>query len=366
MAVEVATRENLPVIERLLRMGRFVSSGLAMEDLPGVVERGMTLLAGERNYPWGLLVVDPEVRPSTLPADAPDRAEVRAVALRQGPWIASAGVEFGAGLQQVAEQRLRLEDEQRLRLEDEQRLRLEDEPRGRALAVSAYAAEGWLRTFLQQAGFAEVDAVVFFLLPALENRPLAPLYSPEGLTLRAAEAVDLPAIAALDASTFIPLWHFGHAEIMELLLRGEVRVAIAEAGSPLAALLEQGRDSSGDGQSVQPLPPPPQVNGAYLVGYSALLAGRSHEAHLARLAVHPAAQGHGVGRVLLEEAIHTARQQGASALALNTQRSNARSQRLYRAAGFMETGLVLSVYLRQLPEHRQASATDPLAGHSGR
>jgi ribosomal-protein-alanine N-acetyltransferase len=295
MSVEPAGRAQLPAIERLLHMGRYVSSGVAREDLPGVVDKGMTLLAGGLAHPWGLLMVDPEERPTTLPADAPDRAQVRAIALRHGPWLAGAGAELGAGLAALVA------------------------GRRRSFALSAYAPELWMQRLLEQAGFSETDAVVFLhcthLAAPASRGPQAP-----GVSLRAAELADVPPLAALDAETFIPLWHFGRLDLMELLLRGQLFVATRRA-----------------------------EGGEQLVGYAALLPSKAHEAHLARLAVHPAWQGQGIGRLLLDHAKLVAAAGGAMTLALNTQRTNTRSQRLYRAAGFVETGLVLPVYLRYIP-----------------
>jgi ribosomal protein S18 acetylase RimI-like enzyme len=53
---------------------------------------------------------------------------------------------------------------------------------------------------------------------------------------------------------------------------------------------------------------------------------------------------------LLTDAIAFAREEGYRALTLNTQASNDRSQSLYRAAGFRESGVSLPVYTRVLFE----------------
>jgi ribosomal-protein-alanine N-acetyltransferase len=68
------------------------------------------------------------------------------------------------------------------------------------------------------------------------------------------------------------------------------------------------------------------------------------EAHLTRIAVHPDWQGQGVGKRLLAAAVQTAQSHSARSLTLNTQVSNRRSQRLYRAFGFAPTGQITSVY----------------------
>ncbi|MGL4648861.1 MAG: GNAT family N-acetyltransferase [Caldilineaceae bacterium] len=302
MSVEVATRAQLPAIERLLRMGKLVSSGLALEDLPAVIDRGLVLLAGEHNYPWGVMAIDPEVRPATLPADAADRAQVRAVALRHGPWLSTAGLELGVGLAAIVESR------------------------GRPLDLTAYASDRWLQRLLEQAGFAREDVVIFLQRLELTAHPSHSPQPPAGITLRAAELADVPAIAAFDAETFAPLWHFGRAEIMELLLRGRVQVAVAQI----------------DSRAAQPW------DGEQVIAYSALLPSKHDESHLARLAVHPAWQGKGIGRLLLADAMNAAAADGSRSLALNTQQSNLRSRHVYAAAGFVETPLALPIYLRRL------------------
>ncbi len=292
MAIAPATPAQLPAIERLLHMARFVWTGTAPEDLPALISRGMVLLAGDADHPWGVLAVQPEERPATLPAHAPDRAEVRAVAMRHGPWLPDAGAAFGQALEAAAQEY------------------------GRPLEISAYAAEAWLQRLLARAGFTHSDDVVFFHC-ALGGGPAQPPQAPPGLQLRAAELDDIPALAALDAETFDPQWHFGRTALIELLLRGRLQLAEGENGP---------------------------------VGYTSLLPSKEHELHLARLAVLPAQQGRGAGRLLLADAMCAARAQGAHRLALNTQRSNLRSQQLYAAAGFVESGIELPVYLRRLPK----------------
>jgi ribosomal protein S18 acetylase RimI-like enzyme len=313
MAVEVATGAQQAAIERLLHMARYVSSGLAAEDLPTVISRGFTLIAGERAHPWGVLVIDPEERPESLPPEAPDRAEVRAYALRHGPWLPTAGTDFGEALGRLCGQR------------------------ARPLQLSAYATERWQQRFLQDAGFAQRDTVIYLRRPDLagylRQRPQA-LQPPPGIELRPAELLDLRELAALDAETFIPLWHYSRAELIELLLRARMQLAIAT-------------HAPGDISTTGDITTATPQRGA-IVGYSALLTPAHHDAHLARLAVHPTMQGQGIGRLLLDDAMAAAHEAGAPQIMLNTQLSNLRSQQLYRAAGFVTTGMELPVFVRLL------------------
>jgi ribosomal protein S18 acetylase RimI-like enzyme len=59
--------------------------------------------------------------------------------------------------------------------------------------------------------------------------------------------------------------------------------------------------------------------------------------HLDRIAVAPRQQGEGRGRDALALAIAAMRHQGAARIALSTQLTNLRSQRLYERCGFRRT-----------------------------
>ncbi|MFZ1463444.1 MAG: GNAT family N-acetyltransferase, partial [Anaerolineae bacterium] len=59
---------------------------------------------------------------------------------------------------------------------------------------------------------------------------------------------------------------------------------------------------------------------------------------LARLAVHPTAQGQGLGRQLLTDALRSCRRSGATSVSLNTNAGNPTSQRLYSQHGFRLLG----------------------------
>jgi GNAT superfamily N-acetyltransferase len=87
------------------------------------------------------------------------------------------------------------------------------------------------------------------------------------------------------------------------------------------------------------------VRGAEPVGCCALLAMREGEFEVAKMAVTERAQGLGIGRLLLEATIETARAAGARRLFLETNSKLAPAIRLYESAGF-----------RHLPaERRKAS-----------
>ena len=70
-----------------------------------------------------------------------------------------------------------------------------------------------------------------------------------------------------------------------------------------------------------------------VVGYAGLDHGGG-VADVMTIAVDPAAQGSGVGRVLLDELVHRAGSQGAEALLLEVRADNDRARALYESNGF--------------------------------
>ncbi len=286
MITQIATAAHLPTIAQLLGNGRHVYRSVADEDLAQLVERGVGVLAVTHEQCWGFLGVTVEERPETLLAAAPTRARLQAAALLAGHWpsdglpplLAAAGARLKDPLHCVE--------------------------------IAVFGAKSWLERPLLQWGFGYLDRVIVLRLARLQQ------LQPERLTpvapaeLRSASFADVPHLAVLDAETFDPIWHFPASDIVEMLMRGRVQVAVA--------------------------------NG-HLAGYAALLANSNSEAHLARLAVHPAYQRRGIGRQLLSDAVSHAQAEGFHDLFLNTQATNLPSLSLYRAAGFRPTGDEMTV-----------------------
>ena len=82
------------------------------------------------------------------------------------------------------------------------------------------------------------------------------------------------------------------------------------------------------------------------------------ESGMRMLAVDPAAQGRGVGRLLAQACVERARKAGRARLVLHTTGAMAGAHRLYRGLGFTRTpgldmrtprGLVLEAYVFELP-----------------
>ncbi len=290
MPIIQATTTHAAQVRHLLHNGRHVYGSFGDEDLASLLTKGLALLGEDQATPWGFLSIQVEERPITLPPTAPDRAYLRAVALDQGR---SPSQDVPLLMQLALRQ-------------------LNNSPRRCQLIV--YGGEAWLTRPLFPLGFSLTERVQFFRLD-LTRRVADALVTPEVAQLRPLHPPDLPALAELDAAAFEPLWHFGEKELWELLFRSRMQVALWEGK---------------------------------LVGYSAITAN-GDEAHLARLAVHPAVQGMGIGRQLLIDSIAYAHDQQFTAVALNTQVSNTRSQRLYRQLGFRPTGLVLPVLTKIIP-----------------
>jgi ribosomal protein S18 acetylase RimI-like enzyme len=80
------------------------------------------------------------------------------------------------------------------------------------------------------------------------------------------------------------------------------------------------------------------------VGFALTIRSTAGEyAQLIRVAIHPAAQGQGIGRQLVVDAIAYARENDTPGLSLNTQVSNIVSRRLYESLGFHATGPSVAV-----------------------
>lgn len=125
---------------------------------------------------------------------------------------------------------------------------------------------------------------------------------PSNLLMRPAGAADVDAIVSLDADSFSQFWRYGEHEIDEAL--SEARVTAVQTDERIA-------------------------------GYSVVTANRGI-AMLARIAVHPAFRGRGIGSALVSDAARYAERVGATTVTLCTQATNAEARSLYAKAGFAE------------------------------
>ncbi len=243
----------------------------------------------------------PETRPPSLPATAPDRIYLRATAFRRD-------VSPSDGMRSLV---------------DAYCARSSDAPR----LVIAYGGESWYDRALAAADFALRERVYFYALEHLDRQAARwPQGSGPG-TLRLATTDDMAPLALMDAQTFDMVWHMSEWDLRQLLMPGRIELAF----------LEQ-----------------------QLVGYSATTF--NHDvAQLARLAVHPEFQRLGIGRQLLLASLRMAEGMGCTTAVLNTQAHNEHAQQLYRSVGFRQTGENFGVFARRAAANLALPQT-PISG----
>lgn len=285
MPIRTATEADLAAARALLQRGRWVYRTLGDEDLPDLITSPWAWVGEEQQRLWGLVGVDREERPSSLPPTTPERAQVRALALAFGHPPAEAGV----NLLQVAAEAL--------------------QQRGQPTLLVAYGPPPWLASELPNAGFLLTDEIQFFRLDLIQ--PMQPLPA-SAVEIRAMHPDEIETVAQLDAAAFDLIWHYGPKDLWELMFTSRMQVAV--------------------------------VDGA-IVGYTAL-ALYSGSAHLTRIAVEPVLQGQGIGRLLLQDVLAAVAQHQISTVSLNTQVNNQRSQQLYRHFGFYPTPQTTQVFTR--------------------
>lgn len=128
--------------------------------------------------------------------------------------------------------------------------------------------------------------------------------SPHGLSVRDADPADLLALLDVDARCFDLFWRYDARHLSRFLTSS--RLAIAE-------------------------------HHGEALGYTLCTVGGS-EGLLGRLCVVPEHRRRGIGSALLSEAVRHVGERGGRRVMLSTQTGNAVSQRLYRHAGFRDTG----------------------------
>jgi ribosomal protein S18 acetylase RimI-like enzyme len=176
----------------------------------------------------------------------------------------------------------------------------------RGATVAAIVTQPWLQPLLSESGF-ELNTMITLL--EWQGRPQA--VSPVGASIRAMRVEDLPAVAAIDAAAFVPLWQ----NSLEMLSRAY--------GQGLFMTVAE--DHSGP------------------VGYQ-ISTGNQLGVHLARLAVRPEAQRRGLGRALVQDLMLRMKARRLERLTVNTQADNAASLALYEGLGFHRKGEQYPVY----------------------
>ena len=126
--------------------------------------------------------------------------------------------------------------------------------------------------------------------------------------------------SAADAGTFGMLLHAFNVEFGEPTPAGDV---IAERAAPLIASGEVTVLFGGDGP-----------DGFAELRFRPSLHTGALDAYLEELYVVPERRGHGLGRALLEAAMHHARERGAAHMDLGTSEDDVAARNLYETAGF--------------------------------
>lgn len=178
--------------------------------------------------------------------------------------------------------------------------------------VAAIAIQPWFQDILAGNGFENRQQIV---LLEWRYQPSA-ARATSGVRIRKMTEADLPGVEKTDAASFDRLWH----NPLETLRR-----ALAQALYATVAENESG-----------------------IIGYQ-LSTGGGQRAHLARLAVHPAVQGQGAGRALLNDLFTYLTYTGIPRLSVNTQSDNQVSLSLYQRMGFVRTGDQYPVYTFDIP-----------------
>jgi len=182
--------------------------------------------------------------------------------------------------------------------------------------VVAIAMQPWFQTLLAANRFVNRQQIVMLEWHGFASQPWVAREA-EGIRVRKMMESDLPPVERTDAASFDPLWQNP---------LGTLQRAFSQ--SLFATVAE-------DTQGI-------------IVGYQ-ITTGGGQRAHLARLAVHPAVQGRGVGKALLSDLFRMLAQQGPSRLTVNTQNDNLTSLNLYRKMGFVRTGEHYPVYTLEVP-----------------
>ena len=177
--------------------------------------------------------------------------------------------------------------------------------------VAAIAIQPWFQEVLAGSDFENRQQIVMLEWRYQPSFASTSPHGPDGIRIRRMTEADLPDVEVTDAASFDPLWQ----NPLET-----IRKAFGQALYATVAEDEHG-----------------------ILGYQ-LSTGGGQRAHLARLAVHPAAQGKGAGRALLGDLFRYITYAGISRLSVNTQNDNQASLSLYQRMGFVRTGEEYPVY----------------------
>ncbi len=159
-------------------------------------------------------------------------------------------------------------------------------------------------TRFERAGMDLLEEVITYEMPA-PRETWRPRQSVQFVPVRSGDRRAINVVSRIDQAAFPWLWRNSHSELDVYLSTPGVEVALIEFdGEPIA-----------------------YTGTTLFTGWG----------HLDRIAVAPEWQGEGFGLEALGLAVDALRRRGARRIALSTQHSNRRSQRLYERFGFLRT-----------------------------
>lgn len=195
--------------------------------------------------------------------------------------------------------------------------------RSGGVTVAAIVMQHWFEQVLAQSGFETRQAIVML---EWKYQPWARREA-QGVQIRKMVEADLPSIEKIDLSAFGVLWH-NPIDTLHAAFSKALFASVAE-------------DDRG------------------IIGYQ-ITTGDRQRAHLARLAVTPAAQGRGVGRFVVGDLLTRIVNHGIGKLSVNTQNDNGSSLALYEKLGFTRTGERYPVYTFDVRQMEASWQNEPI------
>jgi ribosomal protein S18 acetylase RimI-like enzyme len=177
------------------------------------------------------------------------------------------------------------------------------------IVVAAMPLQGWFENLVIKYRFSHHHDVVML---SWEGSELGESPYSTTFAIRLMNFDDLNSVQKLDADAFSPVWRVSR-EMLEIAFQQATIATVAE-------------DDDG------------------VIGYQISTAGPGG-GHLARLAVHPRAQEHGIGYTLVRDMLAHFSRRGAFKITVNTQSDNVASLALYEKIGFKRTGEIYPVFL---------------------
>ena len=178
--------------------------------------------------------------------------------------------------------------------------------------IAAIPLQNWFELLLQEFSFSHSHDVVMQICEDTQKDIPAPS---NAASIRPMVAADIIDVAEVDTASFDILWH-NSLDTLQL--------AFSQAA--ISTVAEQ------DGQ---------------IVGYQ-ISTPNPVGVHLARLAVHPRAQGQGIGYALVVDLLKHFPSSTRQSVSVNTQHDNQASLALYQKAGFKRTGETYPIYQLKL------------------